>query len=34
MSTAIHIDGIKKTIGHREILKGVTFDVGIGDIFG
>ena len=34
MSTAIHIDGIKKTIGPREILKGVTFDVGTGDIFG
>jgi ABC-2 type transport system ATP-binding protein len=34
MSTSIHIDNIKKTIGPREILKGVTFDVEKGDIFG
>jgi ABC-2 type transport system ATP-binding protein len=34
MSTAIHIDNIRKTIGAREILKGVTFDVETGDIFG
>jgi len=34
MSTAIHIANIKKTIGTREILKGVTFDVETGDIFG
>ena len=34
MSTAIHIENIKKTLGHREILKGVTFDVQTGDIFG
>ncbi len=34
MSTAIHIHKIKKTLGHREILKGVTFDVATGDIFG
>jgi ABC-2 type transport system ATP-binding protein len=34
MSTAIHIDKIRKTIGAREILKGVTFDVQTGDIFG
>ena len=34
MSTAIHIDNIRKKIGAREILKGVTFDVQTGDIFG
>jgi ABC-2 type transport system ATP-binding protein len=34
MSTAIHIENIRKTIGTREILKGVTFDVEPGDIFG
>ncbi len=34
MSTAIHIDNIRKTLGKREILKGVTFDVETGDIFG
>ncbi|MDD5287770.1 MAG: ABC transporter ATP-binding protein [Dehalococcoidales bacterium] len=34
MSTAIHIDNIRKTIGTREILKGVTFNVDTGDIFG
>jgi ABC-2 type transport system ATP-binding protein len=34
MSTAIHIDNIRKTIGTREILKGVGFDVEVGDIFG
>jgi ABC-2 type transport system ATP-binding protein len=34
MSIAIHIDNIRKTISTREILKGITFDVGAGDIFG
>jgi ABC-2 type transport system ATP-binding protein len=34
MSTAIHIDNVRKTLGTREILKGVTFDVETGDIFG
>ncbi|MBN1367429.1 MAG: ABC transporter ATP-binding protein [Dehalococcoidales bacterium] len=34
MSIAIHIDNIRKTLGHREILKGITFDVQTGDIFG
>jgi ABC-2 type transport system ATP-binding protein len=34
MSTAIHIDNIRKTLGTRTILKGITFDVETGDIFG
>jgi ABC-2 type transport system ATP-binding protein len=34
MSTAIHIHNMKKKLGTREILKGVTFDVESGDIFG
>ena len=34
MSIAIHIDNIRKTIGTRDILKGITFDVETGDIFG
>jgi ABC-2 type transport system ATP-binding protein len=34
LSTAIHIENIRKTLGTREILKGVTFDVETGDIFG
>jgi ABC-2 type transport system ATP-binding protein len=34
MSAAIHIKNVKKTIGKREILRGVTFDVQTGDIFG
>jgi ABC-2 type transport system ATP-binding protein len=34
MSKAIHIDNIRKTIGTREILKRVNFDVETGDIFG
>jgi len=33
-TTAIHIDNIKKKIGKREILKGISFDVEAGDIFG
>ena len=34
MNAAIHIDKVRKTLGSREILKGVTFDVKTGDIFG
>lgn len=34
MSTAIHIQKITKTLGTRQVLKGVTFDVETGDIFG
>ena len=34
MTAAIHIDNIRKTLGSREVLKGVTFDVNTGDIFG
>lgn len=34
MSTAIHIDNVKKRLGAREVLKGVSFDVEAGDIFG
>lgn len=34
MSTAIHIENIMKRMGTREVLKGVTFDVETGDIFG
>ena len=34
MSTAIHIKDVRETLGTREVLKGVTFDVETGDIFG
>jgi ABC-2 type transport system ATP-binding protein len=34
MAAAIHIDGIRKTLGTREVLKGISFDVETGDIFG
>ncbi len=34
MTAAIHLDGIRKRLGAREVLKGVTFDVETGDIFG
>lgn len=34
MKTAIHIDNIRKTLESREILKGISFDVESGDIFG
>jgi ABC-2 type transport system ATP-binding protein len=34
MTTAIQIDNIRKTLGTREILKGITFNVQTGDIFG
>jgi len=34
MSTAIRVENIKKTLGKREILKGISFKVSKGDIFG
>lgn len=34
MNPAISIKNVKKTLGNREILKGISFDVGMGDIFG
>jgi len=34
MQAAIHIENIKKSLGTREILKGISFDVETGDIFG
>jgi ABC-2 type transport system ATP-binding protein len=34
MDTAIHIDNVSKKLGKRQVLKGVTFDVQTGDIFG
>jgi ABC-2 type transport system ATP-binding protein len=34
MNPAINIINIKKTLGNREILKGISFDVEVGDIFG
>ncbi len=34
MNPAISIKNIKKTLGGREILKGISFDVEMGDIFG
>jgi ABC-2 type transport system ATP-binding protein len=34
MNTAISLDNIKKTLGNREILKGISFTVATGDIFG
>lgn len=34
MSVAIHIENLEKSIGTREILKGITFNVHTGDIFG
>ncbi len=34
MNTAISLDNIKKTLGNREILKGISFTVAAGDIFG
>jgi len=34
MAVAIHIYNTRKTIGTREILKGINFDVETGDIFG
>ena len=34
MTVAIHIDNVRKMLGTREVLKGITFDVATGDIFG
>ncbi|MHB1347784.1 MAG: ABC transporter ATP-binding protein, partial [Candidatus Humimicrobiaceae bacterium] len=34
MNTAISIKSVRKTLGNQEILKGISFDVEIGDIFG
>ncbi|MFH1808280.1 MAG: ABC transporter ATP-binding protein [Pseudomonadota bacterium] len=34
MGAAIHIDAIGKRLGARDVLKGVRFDVEVGDIFG
>jgi len=34
MTSAIHIEGVRKTLGYREVLKGISFDVQGGDIFG
>ena len=34
MAVAIHIDNVRKTLQYREVLKGVSFDVNTGDIFG
>jgi len=34
MNPAISIKNIKKALGNREILKGISFDVEVGDIFG
>jgi ABC-2 type transport system ATP-binding protein len=34
MNTAINLENVKKNLGSREILKGISFTVGVGDIFG
>ncbi len=34
MNTAIHIESVRKALSGREVLKGITFDVHTGDIFG
>jgi len=34
MNSVISIENVKKTLGNREILKGISFTVEIGDIFG
>jgi ABC-2 type transport system ATP-binding protein len=34
MSSAIHIENVKKTLGGREVLTGISFAVETGDIFG
>jgi ABC-2 type transport system ATP-binding protein len=34
MSTAINLENVKKTLGKREVLKGISFTVARGDIFG
>ena len=34
MNAAIHFENIRKTLGRREVLRGVSFDVASGDVFG
>lgn len=34
MNTAISLENVKKTLGNREVLKGISFTVARGDIFG
>lgn len=34
MDTAISLENVRKTLGHREVLKGISFSVKKGDIFG
>ena len=34
MNTAINLENVKKTLGNREVLKGISFTVAMGDIFG
>jgi ABC-2 type transport system ATP-binding protein len=34
MNSAISIENVKKTLGNREVLKGISFSVEMGDIFG
>ena len=34
MNTAVHISNISKKLGSREVLKGISFDVYPGDMFG
>lgn len=34
MNSAIRIENVKKTLGNREVLKGISFTVATGDIFG
>lgn len=34
MNPAIRIKNVKKTLGNREVLKDISFDVEAGDIFG
>jgi len=34
MSTAISLENVRKTLGNREVLKGISFTVARGDVFG
>jgi ABC-2 type transport system ATP-binding protein len=34
LNPAISFENVKKTLGNREILKGISFTVATGDIFG
>ena len=34
MNAALQLDGIRKTLAGREILKGISFTVAPGDVFG